>query len=485
MKLSRIFVLIAAVLFMASCDDTTDNIGHSVTNRIDGLSISDSTFNVTTESMTNYRILSNSRQGIVGMMKDPETDTYVTADYMAQFSTMPNFALDTLQYIKDANDGKVTADSCYILINYQTTYGDTLAPMNVTAYEMSTPMQEGEKYYTDFDPIASGYVDTENAYKTNTTYSLKNQYFKIYLNEPYTAKDGTEYKNYGEYIMHMRMDHPEYFKNNYQFVHNVCPGFYIKHESGVGNMAKIFTTQLVFCWKRQKTVESSTGLQDSIVLNNYSYSFFGTEEVLQTNRIQNSKERLDEMVADNSCTYIKSPAGIMTVATLPVEDILKGHEKDTLSMVSVTFPRINNQTDDDYAFETPYNVLMIPLDSLTSFFENKKVTDYRISYSSTYNSSSSSYAKNAYTFPNISNLVTTMGKIPTANRSSNWNKVAILPVDIDYITRDNYQYVNTITHEMGLSSVRLVKGEDTYDAQHKPTGSIQAKVIYSKFREKE
>lgn len=483
MKLSRLFVLIAAVLFMASCDDTTDNIGHSVTNRIDGLSISDSVFNVTTESMGNYSVLSNSRQGIVGMMKDPETDSYVTADYMAQFSSMPNFALDTLEYIRAANEkDSLRADSCYILINYQTTYGDTLAPMNVTAYEMSKPMEEGQKYYTDFDPIANGYVDTENAYKVNTTYSLKKKYFKIYLNGEYTAKDGTKYDNYGTYIMHTRMNHPEYFKNNYQFVHNVCPGFYIKHESGVGNMVKVYTTQLVFHWKRQKEVETSTGKKDS--LNTYSYSFFGTEEVLQTNRIVNSPKRLEEMVADNSCTYIKSPAGIITVATLPVDDILKGHEKDTLSMVSVTFPKINNQTDNDYAFETPYNVLMIPVDSLTSFFENRKVTDYRISYSSTFNTSSSSYTKNAYTFPNISNLVTAMGKIPTTERSANWNKVAILPVDIDYITRDNYQYVNTITHEMGLSSVRLVKGEDTYDEQHKPTGSIQAKVIYSKFQEK-
>ncbi len=482
MKLSRLFVLIAAVLFMASCDDTTDNIGHSVTNRIDGLSISDSVFNVTTESMGNYSVLSNSRQGIVGMMKDPETDTYVTADYMAQFSSMPNFALDTLEYIRAANKDSLRADSCYILINYQTTYGDTLAPMNVTAYEMDKPMEEGKKYYTDFDPIANGYVDTENAYKVNTTYSLQKKYFKIYLNQPYTAKDGTEYDNYGTYIMHMRMNHPEYFRNNYQFVHNVCPGFYIKHESGVGNMVKVYTTQLVFSWKRKKEVETSSGKKDS--LNSYSYSFFGTEEVLQTNRIVNSPERLQEMVTDNSRTYIKSPAGIITVATLPVDDILKGHEKDTLSMVSVTFPKINNQTNNDYAFETPYNVLMIPVDSLTSFFENRKVTDYRISYSSTFNTSSSSSAKNAYTFPNISNLVTRMGKVPTAERSANWNKVAILPVNIDYITRDNYQYVNTITHEMGLTSVQLVKGEDTYDEQHKPTGSIQAKVIYSKFKEK-
>ena len=120
--------------------------------------------------------------------------------------------------------------------------------MKVTAYEMSKPMEEGQNYYSDFDPIAKGYVNTANSNKASATYTLKNKYFKIYLNKPYIAKDGTQYDNYGAYLMTMRKDHPEYFKNNYQFVHNVCPGFYIKHEAGIGNVAKVNIMQLVFCW---------------------------------------------------------------------------------------------------------------------------------------------------------------------------------------------------------------------------------------------
>lgn len=472
-------------LFMASCDDTTENIGHSVTNKIDGLSISDASYNVTTESqLLTDNVLSNSRKGIIGMMRDPETNTYVTADYMTQFAALPTFALDTLEYIKAANGDSIKAMSCYLLANYETTYGDTLAPMTITTYEMSKPLEEGKKYYTDFDPIEEGYIDTENTYQVNTTYSLKNKYTRISLNKPYT-KDGVTYDNYGTYIMQMRLNHPEYFKNYYQFVHHVCPGFYLKHESGVGNMAKINTVRLLFSWKRQKQVKSYDGLRDSIARDTLSYVFYGTEEVLQANHINNNKSRLQELVEDNSCAYIKSPAGIMTIATLPVEDIMNGHEKDTLALASVTFPRKNNETDDVYAFDAPSNVLMIPVDSLTSFFEKGKVTDYRVSYSSTYNTSSSSTTKNAYTFPNISNLVTAMSKVPQSTRSANWNKVAIIPVDIDYITRDGYQYVNTIRHDMGLTSVKIVKGRDTYDSSHNPTGDIQIKVIYSKFKQKE
>ena len=50
MKLFKITTLAIAALFMASCDDTTDSIGQSVTNRVDGLNISDARYNVITES---------------------------------------------------------------------------------------------------------------------------------------------------------------------------------------------------------------------------------------------------------------------------------------------------------------------------------------------------------------------------------------------------------------------------------------------------
>ena len=141
MKLFKITTLAIAALFMASCDDTTDSIGQSVTNRVDGLNISDARYNVITESAATGSVLSNNSNGIIGMVKDPETGNYVTGNYMAQFSTLASFELDTLDYIRYAHGGeyengvykggKVTADSCYLLVNYESSYGDTLAPMKV------------------------------------------------------------------------------------------------------------------------------------------------------------------------------------------------------------------------------------------------------------------------------------------------------------------------------------------------------------------
>ena len=225
---------------IAACDDTTDNIGSSITNDVDNISIKDQVFNVTSRSIVSGPVLSRNNTGMIGMVKDPETGTYVAGDYMTQFGVLSSFSLDTLEYIRNAHDGRIEADSCYLLVSYKTTYGDTLAPMKATAYEMSKPMSENQEYYSDYDAFKDNWV-SENNYQSSATYNLNSttMAFKIYLNKPYKAKDGKTYKNYGSYVMNTFVDHPEYFKTNWDFLNKVCPGFYVKHAGGIGNLSLI------------------------------------------------------------------------------------------------------------------------------------------------------------------------------------------------------------------------------------------------------
>lgn len=84
---------------------------------------------------------------------------------------------------------------------YTSYYGDSLATMNMTAYEMSKPMEENKKYYSNFDPKEE-YVGNDGM-KINKTYTLvdlsisdderadESSYtpnIKINLNQPYTDK---------------------------------------------------------------------------------------------------------------------------------------------------------------------------------------------------------------------------------------------------------------------------------------------------------
>ena len=491
MKILRLLtVLVIAALTFAACDDTTEGIGGSITNKIDNINISDSAFNVTTKSIVAGAVLSRNNTGLIGKMKDPETGNYVKGDYMTQLSVLPTFSVDTLDYIKQANNGSIEADSCYLLVSYNASYGDTIAPMKVTAYEMTKPMAEDQEYYSDYDAfkVKEGWVSENNQhwssnYNLSNTSDVKN--FKIYLNKKYT-KDGKTYKNYGSYIMQTYAEHPEYFKTNYKFLNNVCPGFYIKNVGGTGNMAKIWNTELIFYWTRHKTIN-----KDSTAVSIGYNRFDGTEEVLQLNKIENDTENLKKLASKDQekCTYLKSPAGIFTEVTLPIGDIMKGHEKDTLNTATISFPRLNNENEDNpYNFATPSTILMVQKDSLQSFFEKSKLADSRTSYTASY-SSTGTY-KNAYTFQNIANLVSAMYK--NKGKGENWNKVVLVPVNVITTTQGYTTVISKINHDMSLASTRLIVGTDDPDKDYttdKKTGKkvasgpIRIKVIYSKFKE--
>lgn len=478
MKILRLLtVLVIAALTFAACDDTTEGIGGSITNKIDNINISNSAFNVTTKSIVADSVLSRNNTGLIGKMKDPETGNYVKGDYMTQLSVLPTFSVDTLDYIKQANKGSIEADSCYLLVSYNASYGDTIAPMKVTAYEMTEPMREDQEYYSNYDAFKNGWVNENNQhwssnYNLSNTSNVKN--FKIYLNKKY-KKDGKTYKNYGSYIMQTYAEHPEYFKTNFKFLHNVCPGFYIKNVGGTGNMAKIWNTELIFYWTRHKTIN-----KDSTAVSIGYNRFDGTEEVLQLNKIENDTENLKKLASQEDWTYLKSPAGIFTEVTLPIDDIMKGHEKDTLNTATISFPRLNNADEDNpYNFATPSTILMVQKDSLQSFFEKSKLADNRTSYTASY-SSTGTY-KNAYTFQNIANLVSAMYK--NKGKGENWNKVVLVPVNVITTTQGYTTVISKINHDMSLASTRLKRGVITTDSNGKETSPIQIKVIYSKFKE--
>lgn len=489
MKILRLLtVLVIAALTFAACDDTTEGIGGSITNKIDNINISDSAFNVTTKSIVADSVLSRNNTGLIGKMKDPETGNYVKGDYMTQLSVLPTFSVDTLDYIKQANKGSIEADSCYLLVSYNASYGDTIAPMKVTAYEMTKPMAEDKEYYSNYDAFKEGWVSENNQhwssnYNLSNTSDVKN--FKIYLNKKY-EKDGKTYKNYGSYIMQTYAEHPEYFKTNFKFLHNVCPGFYIKNVGGTGNMAKIWNTELIFYWTRHKTIN-----KDSTAVSIGYNRFDGTEEVLQLNKIENDTENLKKLASKDQekCTYLKSPAGIFTEVTLPIKDIMKGHEKDTLNTATISFPRLNNENEDNpYNFATPSTILMVQKDSLQSFFEKSKLADSRTSYTASY-SSTGTY-KNAYTFQNIANLVSAMYK--NKGKGENWNKVVLVPVNVITTTQGYTTVISKINHDMSLASTRLIVGTDDPDKDYTTdektgkkvaSGPIRIKVIYSKFKE--
>lgn len=185
---------------------------------------------------------------------------------------------------------------------------------------------------------------------------------------------------------------------------------------------------------------------------------------------------MEKLASDETCTYLKTPAGIFTELTLPVEKIMKDHENDTITSAKLVLQRLNNKTTSDYAFSVPSQILMIPKDSLHSFFENNDIYNNKNSFvtSWAYNAAKGSF-DNSYTFNNISGMISAMYNCD--RKSTEWNKVVLVPVKVSTTTTSSGSTtVVKVTNDMSLTSTRLVKGTDADDSP------IKINIIYSRFK---
>lgn len=498
-----IFPLIASMSILASCDDTTDGLGTSLTDASDVLDVTTSTFFATSESFTVDSVLSRSSVGHLGKMRDPETGAYISANLMTQFYSQTDYGFPDAEIITSTLDGKIIADSCRLLVAYTSYTGDSLALMKCTLHELSKPVEESKAYYSNFDPIKEGYVRTDGGIHITKSYTLADQnipasekktssytpYFRFNLNDEYTDSEGNTYNNYGTYLMNKYHEDKNNYHNFYSFVHKVCPGFFLESTSGVGGMMNIFTTQLEVYYrlKEEKDTVESVGLS----------RFSGTEEVLQLTNFTQDKTKLQELADDGSCTYLKTPSGIFTRIILPVDSIMRDYSatgyklrKDTINTVRLNIKRENNHVTSDYSLAIPNTVLVLPSDSLNSFFANKEVANYRTSFLYNYSS-----ASNSYSFNNISSIVELMAKAKASFYESHkgdanwttdfdakyeaefpdWNKIAIIPVTTSYTNVGQSKQLTKVENDMSLTSTRLRGGKDN-------PNSIQIHVIYSKFR---
>ena len=464
-------MLLVAVAMMTACDDTTDTIGISLENNMDNLQVSADTFSVSTRSIVADSVYSRNTTGYLGRIRDPETGVYISGDFMTQFHTIEDYTFPSIDSLVSIENGLAYADSCEIRLYYNSYYGDSLATMKLTAMEMSQPMLEDRKYYSNFDPETAGYIRTDGI-KQSKVYTLcdhtvsedvreDDDYganIRIPLNQPYTDKDGVTYNNFGTFLMRKYYENPDYYKNSLNFINQLVPGFYFKNTGGLGSMAYIYTSQLNVFFRYNVSDSTYTG----------TASFAGTEEVLQQTRVNNEQTTVNEIVADNSCTYLKTPAGVFTEVTLPVDEILQGHESDSINTAKIVFTRINNSVNSDYQLDIPQTLIMIPTDSLYSFFEHNDIINNRTSYYASYSSSN-----NTYTFNNIATLINTMNR---QRNNDNWNKVVLVPVELGTITVNNTTQIVKVIHDMSLTSTRLVGGSENV---HEP---VKISVIYSRFK---
>lgn len=448
----------AAAFACAACEESTDTIGIFADH--DAIAATSSSYHFTTRTIMLDSIMASSTKCYLGHINDPQTGTALKAEFAAQFHCFEDYRLPDNEKLVKGEDGEVVADSVEIRFYFTDYYGDANNPMKVSVYELDTTnvMSETDTYYSNVD--LTQYLPAD----------AKPIVTKVFTPADFTLDDdvrtsSTHYKNvrfvlpteYGTRILRHALRSPQHFKDSWQFIHHVCPGFYFKLESGRGTMLTMDVGTFNIYFQYNEGDSTYVGLS----------RFAATPEVIQSTCIDNSG--LEELIKkDTAFTYLKSPAGLATEITLPIDSIYIGHDNDSVSLARLILSRYNNSDVSSYNLGVPTSLLLLRKQDVGSFFAERKVANGETSFATVFDSN-----YNTYTFSNISRLIAychsekrrvmrEQGITSEAYNANNpdWNKAVVLPVVIRTATDSQTQGTVqvSVTHDFSISSTRLVGG---------------------------
>lgn len=420
-----LFFLFIATLFVA-CENSLNRIGGSIQPDEDIVNVFVDTFEVSSRTFLTDSIYSRTINAQLGIFDDPVFGE-VTADYMAEFYRAEGFMLH-----EHIVDNKV--DSVMFRIFYSSFTGDSVNPMEVSVYELERNLDKS--HYTNIDP--SEYCDRTRLL-CRGFYTAKNKSI------PDSIKDYTN--NYD--FVQMRL--PDNFTE--RVLNNQVPQVYITNTYGRGTMLTVNNTEIAFHFKYREYLEDKDG-NDSIVIRNGSRILPVTKEVLQLNRIKNDIPA-KFLIDNDTATFIKTPAGLYTEVTLPVQNIkdkLIGKTINTVKFSVPTFrPYVSTQST-----SVPRYLLMVQSSKMNNFFETTLKPDNRTAFVATLDSTK---AKNssAYVFHyNFNNIAPYINDLIKRNDIDDGVKIALVPVEATVDSQTGI--ITRVRNLLYPSSIMLKKG---------------------------
>lgn len=463
MKLKYLYAGLLATLIY-SCDDTTTGIGDSTIAAGDSISAGAVIYNVHTRSILADSVYARTSTAYLGKYTDPQFGEF-SADFIAQFNCTDNFEFpETVQEIT----------SIKMRMFYDNYFGDSsnAMRMQIDTLDKVIPEKELSTFYTSVDPaqyynensnpVARKAFAAKGASASDTTI-VNYDSFGNPTSYSYYWQDVKLPLTLGQHMFDKYKEDKNNYKNAEAFIKNVLKGFYVHCTHGDGTILYINDMQLHLNFKY--LIESSSGKVDSLV--NGSTIFAATKEVIQANHFQNS-DRLKELVKEKDYTYLKTPAGIFTEVTLPIEEIAEMHMRDTLNAASITFTRYNEKSESKYPMGIPQTLLMVRKCDMHKFFEKNETYDDQTSFIAQYVGSSET--ANTYSFPNISPLITQcINEKQASKNDADWNKVVLIPVKTE---TDSNGSIIGLKSNLDMESACLVGGEKN---------PIKMQILYTTF----
>ncbi|MDD2298153.1 MAG: DUF4270 domain-containing protein [Fermentimonas sp.] len=461
MKLKTIYKLLI-ITFVAiltfSCNDTLDQVGFSIQPEKDRLTVGIDTLQLQARTVQVDSIFGKTNYPVLGEYADPVFGS-MKSEYIAEF------------YLPKGMEFKEGAviDSVRVEIAYTSMIGDSIAPMRLSVYEVIKSLK-GTNDYTHINPELFADMSAPLGEQSFTGRNSTNR-IKSYTAEDYSTVTYREYfinvevpKAIGEEFLeeykkagHGKLSDTDTFREFF-------PGLYFTTSFGNSTIISADLTSLFVHYHYLDEKGSSTK-QDTIRTDVFRLN--NTPEVRQINHIKSSN---DELLIDNSeVTYIKSPAGVNTEIKFPISEVHENLQSMALNLVNFTVYALPDESENKMVkLNPPDYLLLVNKDSLSGFFENRKLRDNVTSFlSEKFDPTTYSYK-----FNNISSMINYYNQ---ENNDEPYDLVYyLIPVEATYTTvqqgYSSQQMLTKIQNLMWPTATILDKRE----------GSLQLELIFSK-----
>ncbi|MDD2475463.1 MAG: DUF4270 domain-containing protein [Dysgonamonadaceae bacterium] len=433
-----IFILVLIALIY-SCDDSLKNLGFTIQPESDRITVGTDTLflkarTISVDSLLPDGMFAKTKSPVLGEYKDPLFGS-IKSDYVGEF-----YYPEGAQFPKGA-----IIDSVEVGVFYDTWQGDSLAPIELSVYEINKSLPISS-HYTNFDPTE--YVDMSSPIG-KSIFSAAN------IEVPVSEREDPEYyhraiaklpKSIGEKILNVtdtvkNLD-TDTFKKYFK-------GLYVTTEFGSGTIVTVDHTYL-FIHFHYLDVKGSSTKTDTIRAG--SLTLNTTPEVTQINQIKSNNDKLLE--ENDEYVFVKSPAGVYTEIVFPFSEKADKLNNQALNLAKLTLTTLPEKNS-NLKFKlrpSPY-MLLVNKDDLKEFFEKRKVPDNVTSFYAQLDGTTYSY-----NFGNLSAMINHYKK-------ENDGKVkdltyVLVPISMNISNISNQTTVTAIYNQMTPSATTIFKTHD-------------------------
>lgn len=384
--IAYLFALFAVFLFIA-CDDDLNSVGSNIQPGGDDINVEVDTFTVKVKTVSLDSIYALSSTALLGKYED-EIFGSIQSDFLCEF-TCP---IDSIKFEKGTD---LTIDSVQIDLNFVNYSGDTLAPMGLSIYKVTSPLDKS--YYTNVDPTK--YCNMQEV--------LSQQTYSIAKASSYTSNSTRVRTIVSNLDKKIGYDfYEEYLKTNGALTsqdkfRKFFPGIYVTNTFGTGSLMQVSNTSLYIYYKYTNKLGNYDSTADTTIYRTVLVA--RTDEVIQLNHVKNvnPSELLDE---NTNALYMKSPVGLCLELELPIMEIINKMGTDSTKSINAAKFALKGFTEKENlltsTFGKPTYFLLVDKDSVNTFFPNKSVTDNKTSTIITRNTTT-----NTYDFGNIATMI--------------------------------------------------------------------------------